>query len=193
VFTLVFGCVGGGIVLTKVGFYSPFFIIGSALALIGSCLLHTVDLNTTAGKVYGYSILVGLGTGIFCQAGFSIAQVKVPPEQLGQATGFIALGQLIGPTIALSIAGTVLINTASSGLQALLPNTPIAEIKNAIAGTASTLLATLDAQTKTAVLDVIVHSIQKVYILAITAMAVGFVCSLCLKHEKIVMEQGGAA
>src|SRR6266496_3744528 len=38
VFTLVFGCVGGGIALAKVGIYSPFYIIVSTLALIGTCL-----------------------------------------------------------------------------------------------------------------------------------------------------------
>jgi len=187
VFTLVFGCVGGGIALAKVGFYSPFFIVGTSLSLIGVSLLHVVKLDTHAANLYGYSILVGLGTGLFVQAGFSVAQAKVPPEQLGAVTGFIALGQLIGPTIALSVAGTVLINTASSGLHELIPDIPIAEIKNAIAGTAGQLLATLDTATRIAALDVIVQSISKVYILAITAMAVSFVCSVFLRHERIVI------
>ena len=179
--------------LAKVGFYSPFYIIGTALALIGSSLFHVVDLNTKAGNLYGYSILVGLGCGMFVQAGFSVAQAKVPPEQLGAATGFIALGQLIGPTISLSIAGTVLINTATSGLQQLLPNTPVAEIKNAIAGTASELLATLDPATRVAALDVIVNSIGKTYILAIAAMSVSFVCAVLLRHERIVMQPAAAS
>jgi MFS family permease len=193
VFTLVFGCVAGGIALAKVGYYSPFYIAGTILGLIGSALLHVVKLDTNAGKLYGYTILVGLGTGIFVQAGFSIAQAKVPPEQLGAATGFIALGQLIGPTIALSVAGTVLINTATSGLQELLPNTPVAEIKNAIAGTAGELLDSLDPATRTAALEIIVNSISKVYILAITAMAVAIVCAACLRHERIVIMPAAAS
>jgi hypothetical protein len=184
---LVFGCVGGGVALAKVGYYSPFYIIGTALALIGAALFHVVDLDTNAGKVYGYSILVGLGTGIFVQSGFSVAQVKVPPAQLGAATGFIALGQLIGPTIALAIAGTVFINTATHNLEKLLPDTPVDTIKNAIAGTASNLLDGLDPETQRAALTIIVQSIQKVYILPITAMVLGFICSLLLKWEKIVI------
>jgi hypothetical protein len=193
VFTLVFGCVAGGIALAKVGFYSPFYIVGSALGLIGVSLLHVVKLDTSAANLYGYTILVGLGTGMYVQAGFSVAQAKVPPEQLGGATGFIALGQLIAPTIALSVAGTVLINTASSGLEKLLPNVPAETIKNAIAGTAGELLSTLDPATRTAALTVIVGSISKVYILAITAMAVSFVCSVLLRHERIVLQPSPAA
>jgi len=193
VFTLVFGCVAGGILLSKVGYYSPFYILGTALALIGSALFHTVSLDTSASKIYGYSILIGLGTGMYVQAGFSIAQAKVPKNQMAAATGFIALGQVIAPLIALSVAGTVLINTATSGLTELLPNVPEEEIKNAIAGTAGPLLASLTPETRTAALTVIVDSIDKVYILAITATSLAFVCSILLRHERIVVQGGGAA
>ena len=189
----MFGCVGGGIALAKFGFYSPFYIVGTALTLIGVSLMHVVKLDTSAANIYGYSILIGIGCGIFVQAGFAVAQAKVPADQLGAATGFIALGQLIGPTISLSIAGTVLINTATSGLESLLPNTPVAEIKNAIAGTAGQLLSTLDAATRTQALNIIVNSIGKVYILAITAAAVAFVASVCLRHERIVLQPAAAA
>jgi len=189
----VFGCVGGGIALAKIGYYSPFYIIGTALALIGVSLMHVVKLDTSAANIYGYSILIGIGCGIFVQAGFAVAQAKVPADQLGAATGFIALGQLIGPTIALSIAGTVLINTATSNLEALLPNTPVVDIKNAIAGTAGQLLSTLDPATRIQALDIIVNSIGKVYILAITAAAVSFVAAVCLRHERIVLQPAAAA
>lgn len=193
VFTLVFGCVAGGIALAKIGFYSPFYIVGSALGLIGVSLLHVVTLDTKAANLYGYTILVGIGSGLYVQAGFSVAQAKVPSNQLGAATGFIALGQLISPTIALSVAGTVLINTATSGLEKLLPDVSTDTIKNAIAGTAGQLLSTLDPETRTAALDVIVHSISKVYILAIAAMAVSFVCAMLLRHERIVLQPSAAA
>jgi len=193
VFTLVFATVAGGVALAKVGFYSPFYIFGTALVLIGSSLFHVVKLDTSAANLYGYSILLGIGSGLFVQAGFSVAQAKVPPSQLGAATGFIALGQLIGPTIALSIAGTVLINTATSGLQTVIPDVPVSEIKNAISGTAGQLLGTLDPATRTAALDVIVNSIGKVYILVIAASAVAFVCACLLRHERIVMQQPTAS
>ena len=155
--------------------------------------MHVVKLDTAAANIYGYSILIGIGCGLFVQAGFAVAQAKVPADQLGAATGFIALGQLIGPTISLSIAGTVLINTATSGLETLLPNTPVADIKNAIAGTAGQLLSTLDPTTRIQALDIIVNSIGKVYILAITAAAVAFVASVCLRHERIVLQPTAAA
>jgi len=155
--------------------------------------MHTVSLDTHAANIYGYSILIGFGAGLYVQASFSIAQAKMPREQIAAATGFIALGQVFAPLLALSIAGTVLINTAVSGLTVLLPNVSEGDIKNAIAGTAGQLLSNLDPNTRTAALNVIVGSIDKVYILAITAQALAFVCSVLLRHEKIVAQPTAAS
>jgi hypothetical protein len=195
VFTLVFGCVGGGVALAKVGYYSPFYIVGSGMAMIGAILLHLVDVDTKAANIYGYTILVGLGCGMFVQAGFSIAPVKVPKDQLAAVTGFIALGQLLGPLITLSIAGTVLINVASSGLQDLFPDVPATTIKNAIAGTAGSFFSTLSQDQKDAALHVIVGAINRVYILTIIGGVMAFVLSLLLRHERIVVDpaSGGSA
>jgi hypothetical protein len=191
IFTLVFGSVGGGILITKLGFYSPFYILGTALGLIGSALLHVSTTETSSARIYGYTAMIGLGAGMYSQAGFAVVQAKVPKHHIGQAIGFLTTGQLVGAVISLTIGGTVLINNATSGLQELLPNVPLDTIKNAIAGTAGKFFSTLDPQTRVAALDVIVNAIDKVWILTITAGAVGFVASVFLKHERIFIE--GAA
>lgn len=189
----MFGAIGGGILVTKIGYYSPLYIAGAALALVGSSLLFTADVNTRDVNIYGYSILIGLGSGLYIQLSFSIAQAKVPAEAIGAATGFISFAQLLGPVLSLTIAGTVLVNSATSGLKTLLPNVPEALIKNAIAGTSGQLLSTLDSDTRQAALTVIVSSISKVYILAITASAVGLVAAVHLKHERLELQPGGTA
>jgi MFS family permease len=193
IFTLVFGSVAGGIMISKFGFYSPFYIFGTALGLIGSALLHVSTTETSAARIYGYTALIGLGAGVYSQAGFAVAQAKVDPKHLGQAIGFLTTGQLTGAVVSLTIGGTVLINNAASGLSALLPDVPEATIKNAIAGTAGNFFGTLDPATRAAALDVIVNAIDKVYILTITAGAVGFVASLLLKHERIFVQGAVAA
>lgn len=189
IFTLVFGSVAGGILITKVGYYSPFYVFGTGLGLIGSALLYVSNINTSAASIYGYTILIGLGAGMYSQAGFAVAQVKVPKAMVGQAIGFLTTGQLVGAVISLSVGGTVLVNTATTGLTALLPDTPIEVIRGAIAGTAGSFFQTLDDATRQAALGIIVESINKVYILTITAGAVGFVCSVLLKHERIDVQE----
>lgn len=53
----------------------------------------TVTLNTSVSSVYGYSTLLGVGTGSFLQAGFSIAQALVAPEEIANAVGFMSVGK----------------------------------------------------------------------------------------------------
>jgi hypothetical protein len=130
---------------------------------------------------------------MYSQAGFAVAQVKVPKNHVGHAIGFLTMGQLTGAVISLSISGTVLINTATSGLTQLLPGVPTETIKNAISGTAGTFFETLDPQVRVAALNVIVNAIGKVYILTITAGAVGFVAAVLLRHERISIEGVAAA
>jgi hypothetical protein len=130
---------------------------------------------------------------MYSQAGYAVAQAKVPKNHVGQAIGFLTTGQLTGAVISLTVGGTVLIDNATSGLQALLPDTPIDIIKNAIGGTAGTFFATLEPSVREAALDVIVNSIDKVYILVITAGAVGFVAAMLLKHERIFIDAAVAA
>jgi MFS family permease len=192
IFLTVFGSIFGGGMISQLGYYSPFYIFGTALALIGAALLHTMGQFTSTSAIYGYSVLVGLGAGLYSQQGFAVAQVKVAPEQVGQALGFLATGQLVGVVVTLSIAGTVLVNTATTGLLALFPDVPVATLKNAIAGTAGDFLTSLSPQLKTEALDVIVQSMDKVWILTITAAAVGFVCSVFLKFEKVNIKPGAA-
>ena len=190
---MVFAAIGGGLAVTKFGYYTPLYLGGTALGLVGASLLYITDANTSDGTIYGATVLVGIGSGLYIQLGFSVAQAKVPPEYIAAATGFISLGQLLGPVISLTVAGTVFVTSAISGIQDLLPDVPEAVIKNAIGGTAGDLFASLDDATRQAALAVIVHSISKVYILAITAGAVGFIAAIHLKHEKVLLQPAAGA
>jgi hypothetical protein len=136
---------------------------------------------------------VGLGVGVYSQAGFAVAQAKVDPKHVGQAIGFLTTGQLTGAIVSLTVGGTVLINNAASGLSKLLPDVSGSTIKNAIAGTAGNFFGTLDPEIRSAALNVIVQAIDKVCILTIMARAVGLVASLFLKHERIFVKGAVAA
>jgi len=182
---MVIGSVGSGILLSKLGYYAPFYIIGSGLGVISSAFLFRTNAETSDAMIYVFTALMGLGSGIHAQAGFSIAQVKVPKEQVGQAIAFLSTGQLIGVVVNLTICGTVMLNTAISGLTNLLPDVSPEVIESIVAGTAGEIFQTLPPDVRTLALNLIVNAINKVYIVTLTAASVGFVCSLLLKHDRI--------
>lgn len=79
---LVFFSLVNGAVMGKEGHYQPWFLVATTLIIIGSSLMYTVDEHTSAGKIYGYSIILATGAGCIIQTGFIVAQAVVPRAQM---------------------------------------------------------------------------------------------------------------
>lgn len=75
--------------MSAYGLYMPWYTIGGALVLTGGALFYTVGVDTSAAHIYGYSILTGLGAGMYLQASFSVAQASAALDMMTSASGFI--------------------------------------------------------------------------------------------------------
>lgn len=189
IFMIVVGSIGSGLLLSKFGYYSPFYIIGSGMTVIASAFLFRTTADTSDAMIYVLSALMGLGSGIYDQIGFSIAQFKVPKEQTGQAIAFLSAGQLMSVVVTITICGTVMLNTAISGLKIILPDVSLDVIESIVAGTAGETFRSLPPDIRAAALKVIVNAINKAYLVTLAVASVGFVCSLLLKHERIFVPE----
>ena len=95
--------------MPKLGYVTPWYSFGSALILIGSALMcrisqccndpiidtnhstDTVDTKTPTSNLYGYTILVGAGSGCYLVAGFAIVQSLVPIKDIANAVGAMTI------------------------------------------------------------------------------------------------------
>lgn len=96
-----------GTLVSSNGKWLPWFFYGGALVLIGGATMFTVDEDTSSAKVYGYSVLLGTGTGAYIQMPFNAAQEFVDPSMIPAAVGLITWAQLAAPAVTLSIANNV--------------------------------------------------------------------------------------
>ncbi|KGO47753.1 Major facilitator superfamily domain, general substrate transporter [Penicillium expansum] len=174
-----------GNLMARLGYYMPWYLLGGLLIVLGSALMYTVDQETSQSRVYGYTVPLGVGVGMFMQASFSVAQAVVSPENIAPAIGFITLAQFVGITMALAIANAVLLNGCLDKIEAILPNVPSADIQAAILGAQSDLVKNLSPELKTRLLDAIVKAIGNTYILTIAGGALVAVLSLLLRREKL--------
>jgi len=191
----VFSTMLSGGLMSKFGYYMPFYVISGVTSVIGGALMHTVKADTKPGTVYGYSILVAIGAGAALQAAYSVAAAKVEPRHVPAAIGFMNLAQLGGTTIALTIAGQVFQSYAFMNTKAALAGLGLSDedIHGAIAGAQSDLLANVSEEVRAMVLEGIVSAIDKVYLLIVAGGAVTLICSVFLKREKLFLAPGGAA
>ncbi|CAG8895818.1 unnamed protein product [Penicillium egyptiacum] len=188
---IVMICINGG-VMSAYGLYMPWYTIGGALVLTGGGLFYTVGVDTSAGHIYGYSALTGLGTGMYLQASFSVAQASVAFDMVASASAFITCAQVVGTTIALAIANSVFLNESQKSIIHLLPNVSIQEVEAVISGT-STLVSSLPAAEKVKVESAIVDAMGETYILVIVAGALTLVLGLVTKRERLFLQPGAAA
>ena len=59
--------IGVGFILSLVGYFTPFMIIGAAMLALGTGLLSTLRVDTSVGQWLGYQITAGIGAGLILQ------------------------------------------------------------------------------------------------------------------------------
>ncbi|KAK1850500.1 MFS drug efflux [Colletotrichum chrysophilum] len=146
-----------GLLMARFGYYMLWYLVGSLISVGGGALMYLVDC-------------------IFIQASFSVAQAVVDPKNVAAVIGFMTLAKYLGNTTALAIANSLL---GSSELSSR-PSS-----KTEISGVAGGFVQKLDDGIKARVVDAIVDSISKTYILVMTAGALVALLSLFMKWEKL--------
>ena len=190
---LVVATMLNGVLMEKLGYYMPWFLVGGVLIIVSNGMLYQISLTTNAGFIYGALVLGGIGTGLFVNAPFGIAQWLVPPSEIASAVGFITCAQVAGVTISLAIANTVFLNLAQNSISNLLPDVPMSTVQGAISGVGGKFLTTLSADMQAAVLEAIIQAIRRVFILGITAGCVAVILAVFMSREKIDLTQAPAS
>jgi hypothetical protein len=172
------------------GYYMPWYVFGGIFMLIGGSLMYTIDSDTTPSRVYGYSVIMGMGAGLAQQSAYSIAAAKVAPHEIPAAIGFINIAQIGAVVIALTISGAVFQNVAFHKLEEALAGKgfSVQEVRGAIAGTQSAVFRSGTPEVREAAVKAIIEAMDKVYALVIAAGALMLVSSLFMKRERLFMK-----
>jgi len=65
--TVGLGTILWGAIVSFIGYYTPFLIVGSILFTVGVGLISTVSVDTNIGNCIGYELLAGIGFGMCAQ------------------------------------------------------------------------------------------------------------------------------
>lgn len=170
-----------GYFMPRTGYYMVWYLVSGIFILVGAALMYTVHYDTKPANIYGYSILLGIGMTT-TQAAYSVGPKIADPKRIPECIQFMNIGQGQSQLLGLAIASAIFQSQTSNGLNALLADKGYSEadIQSAIAGARSTLLEELPPDLKAKALDVIVNSIDKIYIMAIAAGGLYIIASCLL-------------
>ena len=124
VLSMVVASMGSGILVARVGYYTPFMIVGVCIMSTGAGLLTTLELDTPQAKWIGYQFLWGFGMGMTFQAPNLAAQTVLQTKDVPVGTSLMFFSQLLGGAVFLSVAQNVLNNQLLGRLSGVPGFTP---------------------------------------------------------------------
>jgi hypothetical protein len=168
------------------------YLVGGVLMTVGGATMFTVTPDSHMANVYGFSILLGAGTGLVFQAGYTVGGVKTMLRtgsglDVQRVISMLNLSQLGFQMGSLLIGGQIFQSLAMKNLTGVLQDLGFSQedIRRAVAGTQSTLFASLSPTMKHQAITAITDAMSRVYIISIAAGAITVICAVLMKKEKL--------
>lgn len=120
-----------GILISKIGHFVPFMILGSITALTGSVLFTRFQAYTGAGLWAPTLILVGLGIGLGSDQPQVAVQTVLSDVDIPLGIGTAIFAQTLGQSLFISVVGNVLNNELVNGFRTELPDVDSAGVLDA--------------------------------------------------------------
>jgi MFS family permease len=180
-----------GWALSKIKFYMLFYVVSGILLTISGALFYVyLKPSTPVANIYGFSIIMAVGSGLTIQIGYAVASLKVESTDVVHSISLQNVSQIGSTVICLVIAGQVFQSVAANNLTSVLAGQGFSQedIHNAIAGAQSALFEQLSGDLKDLALEAITGAMQKAFILVIVAGALELVCAVAMRRERLFGE-----
>lgn len=183
---IVLGSVGSGQIITRVGKYKIFPIIGSILLASGFYLLSLFEANTQYWIESIYMTITGLGLGLSVQVIILATQNSVDFKDLGTATSAVTFFRTMGGAIGTSFFGNILINRLSFNLARTMGSAAgTSSATAAVMGGSPAQLAKLPTRIHIGVIDAFIKSLHVVFLRAIPFSAIAIALALMLPEKPL--------
>jgi EmrB/QacA subfamily drug resistance transporter len=164
-----------GQIISRIGRYKVFPVVGTALMTIGLGLLSRITVDSSPALASTYMLLLGAGLGMVMQILVMAVQNAVAYEQLGVATSGTTLFRSIGGTLGAALFGGIFAYVLEARLRDALPGLSEAlRDPNAIASLAEPM--------RSAYLAVFVDALHPVFITATVLALISFFLALAIKE-----------
>lgn len=116
VLSAVIGSLGAGVIISRVGYYNPFFILSTIVTPIGAGLMATFTPDTGHAKWIGYQVLAGFGFGLGMQQPMLVVQTVLERSDMATGTAIVMFFRFLGSAVFLPVAQNIFLNKLVSKL-----------------------------------------------------------------------------
>src|SRR6185437_4620994 len=104
---VLFSSIISGQIISRIGRYKAFPILGTAVMSVGLLLLSTLGVETPTAVASAYMLILGLGLGMVMQVLVLAVQNAVDYGDLGVATSSAILFRSVGGSVGVSLFGAL--------------------------------------------------------------------------------------
>ena len=169
--------IASGQIISRIGRYRLFPIIGTAVMTVGLGLLSTLDTASGVWEAPLFMLVLGAGLGMVMQVLVLAVQNAVDYRNLGVATSGSTLFRSVGGSVGVSLFGAIFATNLANGLASRIPGgIALPSASDAVA------VAALPAAVRGVYLDVFVAALHPVFLSATVIAAFGFLLTWFLKE-----------
>ena len=180
VFGLFAASIGGGQIITRIGRYKIFPIVGTALMAVGLIMLSGLHSHTSLWMLWTDMIVLGVGIGACLQVLILAVQNAVGYEDLGTATAASTFMRSMGGTFGTAIFGAVLTSRLAFWLVRLLPGGATGATTGGNVTSSPAVVKALPPPIRDAIVEAFVRSLHTVFLVGVPIVLVAFVLSFFL-------------
>ncbi|HSD72787.1 MAG TPA: MFS transporter [Thermoanaerobaculia bacterium] len=169
-----------GNVVSHVGRYRLFPIVGTAVLTVGLYLLSRMDMTTSRFTSSLDMLIVGMGLGMVMQVLVLAVQNAVDYEDLGVATSGATLFRLIGGSFGVAVLGAIFASRLETALSRAVPPRTFD-----VAHIAPATLLRLPPATRNAYVAAFSGSLRTVFLVAAVVALVSFLISWFLEDRPL--------
>ncbi|KAJ4291393.1 MFS sugar transporter [Collariella sp. IMI 366227] len=113
-----------GAAVTYWGYYTPFMIVGGALAAVGFGLTITFQPDTKSAAWIGYQIIIGAGLGAAFQQPLIAVQTVLSIEDVPTGTSLVIFAQTLGGALFVAVSQNIFTNKLVEYVAEYVPEIP---------------------------------------------------------------------
>ncbi|TGO40959.1 hypothetical protein BHYA_0029g00280 [Botrytis hyacinthi] len=182
-FLATIGCsIIAGSLVSRLGYFTPWAIMGCVCSAIGSGCMSLFNVNTGAGEWISFQILVGAGRGMVSQMPITAIQNSLPATDIAIGSSLATFSGYFGSAVFLSFASTIFTNSLTKELAKYVPNIDEEAI---VASGATGLRDLVTGAELERVLIAYNESLIRCFYLAAGASSAAFLCSFGLGWETV--------
>jgi EmrB/QacA subfamily drug resistance transporter len=189
---LLLTSVTSGQLISRLGRYRSYPIIGTALVTVALFLLSRVSEHTSTLALDSSLFLLGCGLGLILQVLIIAVQNSADYADLGAATSGVTFFRSIGGSFGVAIFGSVFASRLASALKAALRGAPVLPGFSAGSGVSRARIERLPAPLQAGVLHAYTLAIDRVFLVAVPVAAVAFVLTWFLREVPLRATAGAS-